>query len=124
MGKTFKMSATIVQYAICTSAAVCATAGSCCSKFATSSGGTIQTTAGTAVCWNAGSAVNASGVIPQIGSWTSIAGPELLITQASFSEAVIRLQIANDVMSRSRVIINYLNNETRSMGALFSSEST
>merc|ERR1711865_1081167 len=30
-----------------------------------------------------------------------IAGPELLITQASFSEAVIRLQIANDVMSRS-----------------------
>merc|ERR1712166_814901 len=66
MGKTFKMSATIVQYAICTSAAVCATAGSCCSKFATSSGGTIQTTAGTAVCWNAGSAVNASGVIPQV----------------------------------------------------------
>merc|ERR1711865_254207 len=55
---------------------------------------------------------------------TPIAGPELLITQASFSEAVIRLQIANDVMSQSQVIINYLNNETRSMGVLFSSEST
>merc|ERR1712166_338043 len=64
---TFKMSATIVQYAICTTAAVCAAAGSCCSNFASTSGGTSNSaTAGTTVCWNAGTAVNASGVIPVV----------------------------------------------------------
>merc|ERR1712166_66996 len=67
MGKTFKMSATIVQFAICTTAAVCAAAGSCCSNFAPTSGGTSNSaTAGTTVCWNAGSAINASGAIPVV----------------------------------------------------------
>merc|ERR1712195_171403 len=71
MGKTFKMSATIVQFAICTSAAVCAAAGSCCSAFAPTSGGTVSVVTGATVCWNAGSAVNASGVIPVTGVITS-----------------------------------------------------
>ena len=59
------MSATIVQYAICTTAAVCAAAGSCCTGFAASASTAVGTNL---VCWNAGTAAATGAVIPLVAN--------------------------------------------------------